>query len=196
MSGSLQQEAGAAVPPRVAAPAQAAAGPAADRARVERFAKKATSSLAFRLYTLFKMPLAFLAGLRVRFVDTERCETTVPYGWRSQNPFGSTYFAAHTMAAELATGTLAMLIVRLAPERVGMLIVGLDARFQHQAKSTTTFRCEDGPKLAAAVREAVETGEQVRTEVETVGRLADGTEVARIKFYWSFKTRTPRSKQG
>lgn len=189
MSGPLRQEA-------PAAPADSGAAPrlAADRAQVEKFAEKATSSLAFKLYTLFKMPLAFLAGLRVRYVDTERCETTVPYGWRSRNPFGSTYFAALTMAAELSAGTLAMLIVRQAPERVGMLIVGLDARFSHRATSTTTFRCEEGPTLAAAVREAVESGEQVRTEVETVGRLADGTEVARIKFYWSFKKRTPKKR--
>lgn len=168
------------------------AAQAVDDGAAAKLARQVTNPLLIRAYLLLKMPLAFFAGLRVRSLDAERCETTVPYGWRSTNPFGSTYFAALTMAAELSAGTLAMLAVRQAPARVGMLIVGLDARFENRARAKTTFTCEEGHKLFAAVRETLRTGEQVRTQVETVGRLPDGTEVARITFYWSFKKRAPR----
>ena len=38
-----------------------------------------------------------------------------------------------------------------------------------------------------------QTGEPATASVETVGRMADGTEVSRFVFTWSFKTRTRRS---
>ena len=39
------------------------------------------------------------------------------------------------------------------------------------------------------MRETVETGEPATVQVETVGRMDDGTEVARFRFTWSFKRR-------
>jgi hypothetical protein len=161
-----------------------------DDAALEKFRRRVTSPLLPRLYFLFKMPLGFFAGMRVKALDRERCEVTLPYGWRTTNPFGSIYFAAHAMAAELSAGTLAMLAVRLAPVRVGMLVVGLEAQFGKKAAARTTFTCEEGSRIFAAVRETVETSEQVRIRVSTVGRLADGTEVARFHLDFSFKRRS------
>ncbi len=161
----------------------------ADDPVVQKFRRQVKNPFLIRAFLLFKMPLGFVAGLRVRSIDTERCATTLAPGWRTNNPFRSTYFAALSMAAELSCGALSMLAVRLAPVPVSMLIVGLRAEFVKRATARVTFTCEDGAKLFAAIRETIQTGEQVRTEVETVGRLADGTEVARITFSWSFKRR-------
>jgi hypothetical protein len=142
-----------------------------------------------RLYFLRRLPLALVAGLRVEDLDGRRCAVSVPYGWRTQNPFRSTYFAAQSMAAELSTGALAMLAVETAPESVAMLIVGLEASFGKKASSRATFTCEAGEAIAAAVAETVRTGEPAQVVVETVGRLADGAEVSRFRFTWSFLRR-------
>jgi hypothetical protein len=154
--------------------------------------RRRTNPLALRLFFLFKLPLGLVAGLRIRFLDRQRCEATVPYGWRTTNPFRSTYFAALTMAAELSTGALTLLAADLAPESVSALPVGLEARFEKKATALTTFACEDGAKISAAVQRAVETGEPAEVEVETVGRMPDGTVVARFTFLWSFKQREAR----
>ena len=113
----------------------------------------------------------------------------MPYGWRSTNPFRSIYFAAQSMAAERSTGAIAMLAVELAPVPVTMLITSLESSFTKKATSKVTFTCEEGGRLFAAVRETVETGEPAIARVETVGRMADGTEVSRFVFTWSFKKR-------
>jgi hypothetical protein len=42
------------------------------------------------------------------------------------------------------------------------------------------------------VEEAKATGEARTIPLETVGRLADGTEVSRFTFTWSIKARTKR----
>jgi hypothetical protein len=149
------------------------------------------SPFLMRGFFLAKLPLALVAGLRVRELDETRCVTSVPYGWRTTNPFRSTYFAALSMAAELSTGALALLATELAGVPVALIIVNLTASFGKKATALTTFTCEDGAKAFAAVASTVATGEPATAALETVGRLPDGTEVARFTFTWSFKRRSP-----
>ncbi|MDX1630589.1 MAG: DUF4442 domain-containing protein [Thermoanaerobaculia bacterium] len=163
--------------------------PFPDPERLEDLRRRITNPWSLRAFMLFKLPLALFAGLRVVDLDPEACRTTVPYGWRTTNPFRSTYFAAQSMAAELSTGALALLAVRSAPASVAMLITGLEASFGKKATDTTTFTCEDGPEIFDAVRRTLADGEPATTTVETVGRMPDGTEVARFRFTWSFKRR-------
>ena len=142
-----------------------------------------------RGFFLAKLPLALVAGLRLRELNEERCVATVPYGWRSTNPFRSTYFAALSMAAELSTGALAMAAVESAPRNVAMLITGLTASFEKKAIGLTTFTCAEGPRLFEAVARTIATGEPAVVEVPTVGTSPDGMVVARFTFTWSFKVR-------
>lgn len=142
-----------------------------------------------RGYFLAKLPLALFAGLRLRELTEERCVATVPYGWRSTNPFRSTYFAALSMAAELSTGALAMAAVESAPRPVALLITGLTASFEKKATGVTAFTCEEGAKLFETVARTIATGEPIAVEVPTVGTAPDGAVVARFAFTWSFKVR-------
>jgi hypothetical protein len=166
--------------------------PAADPA-VERIRKRMLNPLAMRAFFLARLPLALIAGLRVRTLTTERCAVSVPYGWRTTNPFRSTYFAAQAMAAELSTGALALMAAEAAPAPVATLIVGMSASFEKKATDTALFTCTGGDTLFDAVRRTVESGEPATAEVETVGRMPDGTVVARFTFVWSFKKRGARS---
>lgn len=168
------------------------AAPVPPPAKVARLAARLKSPLQFRLYMLAKLPLALFAGLRVRELDAGRCAVSVPYGWRSTNPFRSTYFAALSMAAEMSTGALAMMATQLAPQPVALIIVDLEAKFDKKAQALTIFTCEDGGKAFAAVAETVATGEAALARMETVGRAPDGVVVARFAFTWSFKRRSPR----
>jgi len=151
--------------------------------------RKMLNPLLMRFYFLAKLPLALMAGVKLRELDAEHAVATVPYGWRSTNPFRSTYFAALAMAAELSTGALGMMAADQAPKPVAMLIINMTAAFEKKATALAAFTCADGAKLAAAVARAVETGEPATAETESVGRMADGTVVARFTFTWSFKAR-------
>lgn len=157
--------------------------------RAEAVRRQMANPWLLRLFMLGKLPLALVAGLRVRALDATRCVVTVPYGWRTTNPFRSTYFAALSMAAELSTGAPAMLAVRAASAPVALLIVGLEASFEKKATATTAFTCESVPALFAAVEETVRSGEPVKVAAPTVGRAPDGAVVARFTFHWSFKRR-------
>ena len=168
------------------------ATPAPAASTADRLRGRMRNPWLMRLYMLVKLPLALIAGVRVREVDRERCVVTIPYGWRTTNPFRSTYFAALSMAAEMSTGALSMVVVQSAPAPVAMLIVHMEASFDKKATAMTTFTCEDGAKAIAAVEETLRTGEPATARLESVGRMPDGTEVARFAFTWSFKRRSKR----
>lgn len=172
--------------------ATGAPSPSLDSRRAEAVHRKMRNPFLLKLFFLAKLPLALVAGLRIRELNAERCAVSVPYGWRTQNPFRSTYFAAQSMAAELSTGALASAAVRAASHPVAMLIVDLEATFGKKATGTSTFLCEEGAALTAAVEETLRTGEPATATVETVGRMADGTEVSRFRFTWSFKRRASK----
>lgn len=162
----------------------------AHSAAADKFRKQMLNPVMLRGFLLAKLPLAWFAGLRVRHFDGARCEVVVPRGWRTQNPFRSTYFAAQSMAAELSTGTLAMAALQDAGVPVSMLVTGMHAEFGKKATGDATFTCADGAAIQSAVAEAVRTGEGVTVDALSVGTLADGAEVGRFTFTWSFKRKS------
>ena len=160
-------------------------GPAVDKLR-----RRVLNPWLLRGFMLAKLPLALIAGLRITRLDRQVCEVTIPYGWRTTNPFRSTYFAALSMAAEMSTGALGLAVVEAAPEKVSMLIVGMTADFTKKADDLTTFRSEDGDAMAEAVVKTLQDGQSYKVTATTVGRNARGEEVARFTFTWSFKRKS------
>ena len=154
--------------------------------------RRITNRFLFSLWMFAKLPAALFAGVALRAIDERRCVTTAPYGWRSQNPFRSTYFAVQAMAAELSTGALVLFAAEDQGVPFSTLIVDMRATFGKKAAGLATFTCEGGDAVFAALREAKATGEARSVTLETVGRLADGAEVSRFWFTWSVKARSNR----
>ncbi len=141
-----------------------------------------------RLFLLWQLPGAWFFGIGVRRVTPEMAVVSLPYGWRSQNPFRSTYFAAQCAAGELSTGLLAMLALHGQPP-VSMLVLQVESAFYKKADQTLLFTCEDGAAIAQTIREALDTGEARSFRATSIGRLPDGTEAARVWITWSFKAK-------
>ena len=159
---------------------------------VERKRRQMTNRFLFRLGLIVKMPIAWIAGMRIRKLNTSSCTTSIPFKWLSQNPFRSVYFATQAMAAELSAGALALLAVEARSPSVAMLITGFEAHYSKKANQTVFYTCEDGDRIFDAVDQAVSSGDGVEIKVTTVGRFADGTEVSRFTLTWSFKQRSAR----
>ncbi|MCO6477378.1 MAG: DUF4442 domain-containing protein [Phaeodactylibacter sp.] len=141
-----------------------------------------------RLYFLQKLPSCWFWGVRIREATPARCQVSIPYSWRTQNPFRSTYFAALAGAAELSTGALALIALH-GRGRISMLITGLEGQFTKKAASRTTFTCEQGKIIQEAVQKAVDSGVGQTARVLTIGRNEAGEEVCRFWLTWSFKVK-------
>lgn len=160
---------------------------------IKKFLKQIHNPILQRIFLIAKLPSAFFMGVRMKKVTPQEAHVSVPYGWRSQNPFKSTYFAAQAAAAEMSTGVLSMLALQ-GRGKVSMLITKIEGTYGKKANKTATFVCKEGDKAAQAVRRAIETGESqeiimlsVGTQVNDKGEIE---EVSRFEFTWSFKVKS------
>ncbi len=140
-------------------------------------------------FFLAKVPSLAFFGADVTQMNRAECHVSIPFDWRTQNPFRSIYFGAQASVAELSTGALvirAMADLGLGPDEISMLVVSMTCTFGKKAKSRATFRCVQGEEVHQAVLKASQ-GEEVVLDVESVGCMADGTEVSRFSFKWAIK---------
>ena len=154
------------------------------------FSKQMTSPLKFRMFLLSKLPSAYFSGVRVKSLDENKCEVTVPFKWFSQNPFRSTYFACLSMAAEMSTGALALGHLYKRKPAVSMLVVKTEGEYFKKATDKTTFVCEDGSQIKKMIEEAVESGDGRTIRAKTIGKNKAGELVAEFFITWSFKAKT------
>jgi len=154
-----------------------------------KFIQLTKHPVKFRMFLFSKLPSAYFAGVRVKSFDEYHTEVTVPYKWFSQNPFRSTYFACLAMAAEMSTGLLAMLNTYHSKHVISMLVTGLEANYFKKATGITTFSCEDGKAITAAVNDAIATGESKLIKARSTGRNDNGDLVAEFFITWSFKAK-------
>lgn len=152
------------------------------------FLRRINSPWRMGFFLLLKLPAAWFMGIRLRSCDGNTAIVSLPYAWRSQNPFRSTYFAAQCAAGELSTGILAMAILQELPP-VSMLVTHIEADFLKKASQTLLFTCKDGPAMASLIRESLDSGESRVFRAESIGRLPDGTEAVRVWITWSFKAK-------
>lgn len=153
------------------------------------FIKLLNNPFKFRIFLLFRLPSAFICGVRVRRMDEKHCVVTVPYKWLSQNPFRSTYFACLSMAAEMSTGVLAMAHVYKRNPPVSMLVVKVESEYFKKAVGKTTFTCEDGDALKQTIEESISSGEGKIYRSRSMGKNAAGEIVAEFYITWSFKAK-------
>lgn len=155
----------------------------------EKFIRLATQPLKFSLFLLSNLPAAFFSGVSVRSLTEEECRVTVPYKWFSRNPFRSTYFACLAMAAELSTGTLALLHIKGASRPVSMLVLAMKADFHKKAATSTLFTCREGALLQQAIQAAVDQQQPQTCTVSSVGLNEQGEEIATFYITWTFKAK-------
>ncbi|HET6996622.1 MAG TPA: thioesterase [Chitinophagaceae bacterium] len=145
--------------------------------------------LKFRFFLLSRLPSAYFTGVRIKEADEDKCITTVPYKWFSKNPFRSTYFASLAMAAEMSTGTLALIHLYRRKPSVSMLLTKLEAGYFKKATSKTSFICNDGQLIRQAIEESVATGEPRTVRARSTGTNGNGEIIAEFFITWSFKAR-------
>jgi hypothetical protein len=103
----------------------------------ENYRKKMLNPFIFWVAMLSKLPSAIFWRLRVKKLDQDKCEVSLPFFWRTQNPFRSIYFAALAGAAELSTGILCQMALA-GKGKFSMLVVDFRAEFYKNIELAST----------------------------------------------------------
>lgn len=149
------------------------------------YQKRMKNPFIFWFAMLFKLPTAVFWRLKMVHLDSQKCHVSIPYFWRSQNPFKSIYFAALAGAAELSTGALCQLALA-GKGSFSMLVVDFRAEYSKKANTKILFTCEQGPELFSLI-DTLKPGETNQLTMLSIGKNKAGEEVARFFITWSFK---------
>ena len=136
---------------------------------------------------MFKLPSAYLCGVRLQEIDASKSVVTVRYKWINQNPFRSMYFAVQSMAAELSTGAIVIKKIGESGEQISMLVINHKGAFTKKAVGLITFTCNDGKLIDEALKRTIETGEGQTIVMKSVGINENGEQVSAYEFEWSLK---------
>jgi hypothetical protein len=152
------------------------------------YQKKMTNPFIFWWAMLFKLPSAVFWRLKIKTLSQEKCEVSIPYFWRSQNPFKSIYFAALAGAAELSTGALCQLALA-GKGAFSMLVVDFRAEYHKKANTKITFSCSQGEELFTLI-EGLNPGDTSQLTMISEGKNPSGETVAKFFVTWSFKRKS------
>lgn len=152
------------------------------------YQRKMTNPVIFWFAMLVKLPSAIFWRLKIKTLSTQKCEVTIPFFWRSQNPFKSIYFAALAGAAELSTGALCQLALA-GRGNFSMLVVDFRAEYSKKANTKITFSCEQGKELFDLINQ-MQVGQAAQLTMISTGKNTAGETVAKFFVTWSFKRKS------
>jgi hypothetical protein len=141
------------------------------------------------LFMLFKLPLAYISGMRVQSITSTTAIVKIKHQWINQNPFKSMFWAAQGMAAEMSTGVLVMQEIKKSNRTVSMLVTRQESEFFKKATGKILFTCSGGNQIKEAIEKSIKTKEGQIVRLIASGVNTEGVVVSTFQFEWSLKVK-------
>ena len=139
-------------------------------------------------WMLFKLPAAWLTGVRISSISDTKCEVKVRFKWINQNPYRSMFWAVQGMAAELTTGMLLTKSIQESNTNISMLLVGNKSNFYKKAVGKIMFVCDQG-ETAKELINLTKKNITHKAWLKAKGFDETGDIVSEFDFEWSCKKR-------
>lgn len=139
----------------------------------------------YNLFTLFKLPAAWITGVRLTHLDDQGATASIKHRWINQNPYNSMFWAVQGMAAEFPTGILLTQEINRSRRSISMLVLNNKASFTKKATGRINFSCSQGEEARNAINTLIETGEPQTVWLESIGLNEDGQQVSVFSFEWT-----------
>ena len=139
-------------------------------------------------WMLFKLPAAWLTGVRISSISDTKCEVKVRFKWINQNPYRSMFWAVQGMAAELTTGMLLTKSIQESNTNISMLLVGNKSNFYKKAVGKIKFICDQGENAKELIN-LTKKNITHKAWLKAKGFDETGDMVSEFDFEWSCKKR-------
>ncbi|MBT4324793.1 MAG: DUF4442 domain-containing protein [Cryomorphaceae bacterium] len=139
-------------------------------------------------WMLFKLPAAWLTGVRLSLINEGKCEVKVRFKWINQNPYRSMFWAVQAMAAELTTGMLLTKSIQDSNSDISMLLVSNKSSFYKKAVGKITFVCDEGEIAKQLINSTIKNTSS-KAWFKAKGYDEAGDQVSEFDFEWSCKKR-------
>ena len=143
------------------------------------------SYFKYTLFTLFKLPAAWITGVRLTHLDDRSSTASIKHRWINQNPYISMFWAVQGMAAEFPTGILLTQEIERSKRNISMLVLNNKASFTKKATGRINFTCNQGEEARATIDKLITTGEPQTVWLDAVGVNESGQQVSSFSFEWT-----------
>jgi len=147
------------------------------------------TSSKLNTFLIFKLPSAYLCGVRVKQIDENKCVVSVKHRWINQNPFKSMFWAVQGMAAELTTGAMMMYKIKESGKNISMLVANNNATFTKKATGRITFEFNEGHLIDQTINKAIKSGKGQTVWLKSNGINEEGILVSSFNFEWTIKVK-------
>lgn len=141
-------------------------------------------------FLLFKLPSAWLCGVRLQSIDASKSQVSVTHRWINQNPFRSLYFAVQNMAAELSTGVLVMQAIQSQNQKMSMLVIEAHSEFFKKATGRIRFDCREGKSIDKMVKKSIKNNTSQVIKVAVNAYNTNDELVSQFSFTWSVRPKS------
>lgn len=123
-------------------------------------------TLFIRAFALRYIPMIGYCRPSVIELSEERVEIKIPLTRKTKNHWGSMYFGALAVGADIAGGFLAMHIIRERKTKVSLVFKDFKAEFLKRPMGDVHFISSQGAGIKELVEQAIASGERVSMPVE------------------------------
>lgn len=146
--------------------------------------QKLSPTAKLKLFGLAQIPLLFAVNPKVLKLNDESCDVFVPLSYVTQNHLKSMYFGALAIGADAVVAIHALSIADKYKDKATMVPVFKDLKvdFLKRAETGVVFRCEQGAKIDAMIKESIEKNERVTQGIDVIAFAKDDPENVYARF--------------
>ena len=135
--------------------------------------KELKATWFIRSFGLSKVPLIFYCRPIVVKLTEETTVIKIPFKRRNKNHLKSMYFGALAVGADVASGVLAMHLIRKSGRNISLVFKDFKADFLKRPEGDTHFTCDDGLAVKNLIDEATKTGERVNMQLKITATVPE-----------------------
>lgn len=131
----------------------------------QSYLTQVNNTIRIRWWSFWNVPLLYTTKPWVTELDDNKAILSIKLKRQTRNHFHSLYMGVLVAGADLASGLLAMTLVKQSGHHLSIIFKDLNANFIKRAESRTIFVCEDSELIKRMIKEAITTKKRVNQTV-------------------------------
>tara|TARA_B100000963_G_scaffold360898_1_gene393699 strand:- start:7410 stop:7877 length:468 start_codon:yes stop_codon:yes gene_type:complete len=123
------------------------------------------ANLYLKAFGFFRIPLIFYINPKIISLTDEEIKVAIKLNRRTRNHYGSMYFGALAVGADISVGLFAMALVKKSGANMGLLFKDFEIQFHKRAEGETIFICHEHEKINNQIASVLRSGKRVNEKV-------------------------------
>ena len=139
----------------------------------QSYLTQVNNTIRIRWWSFWNVPLLYHVKPWVTELNNNKTVLSIKLRRQTRNHFHSLYMGVLVAGADLASGLLAMTLVKQSGHHLSIIFKDMKANFIQRAESRTIFVCEDSELITKMIQKAITTHIRVNQSVTVTAFCPD-----------------------